>query len=112
MRFSRRYIGLVLLPPIAILLPAAISFLVHVTRITRWMPMALTAIVVYVAGAALFLLAVGPYARRAEEAIAGAANEGRHPGSVGPSPGAARHPLPVARGERSEEHTSELQSLA
>src|SRR2546430_8957202 len=25
-----------------------------------------------------------------------------------PSPGAARHPLPAGRGERSEEHTSEL----
>jgi methyl-accepting chemotaxis protein len=67
MRFSRRYFALVLLPPLAILLPLAMAFLVHVTRVTRWWPLALTAALVYIAGAVVFFLAVEPYARRAEE---------------------------------------------
>jgi methyl-accepting chemotaxis protein len=77
MRFSRRYVGLVLLPPIVLLLPAAIAFLVHVTRVEHWLPMALTAGAGYAAGAVLFYLAVEPYARRAEEAIAA-----RHDGAI------------------------------
>ncbi|HEV2720158.1 MAG TPA: HAMP domain-containing methyl-accepting chemotaxis protein [Thermoanaerobaculia bacterium] len=67
MRFSHRYIGLVLLPPIAILLPLATAFLVHVTRVTHWLPIAFTGAAVYLAGALLFFLAVEPCARRAEE---------------------------------------------
>src|SRR6266542_4216969 len=67
MSFSRRYVGMVLLPPLVLLLPIAIAFLVHVTRAARWLPMASTAAAVYAAGAILFYLAVEPYARRAEE---------------------------------------------
>src|SRR5947207_11572514 len=93
MSFSRRYVGMVLLPPIVLLLPIAIAFLVHVTRAARWLPMASTAAGVYAAGAILFYLAVEPDARRAEQAIdagegpsprlrgegaASAADEGRH----------------------------------
>ena len=66
MSFSRRYVGMVLLPPLVLLLPIAIAFLVHVTRAARWLPMASTAAGVYAAGAILFYLAVEPYARRAE----------------------------------------------
>src|SRR5256714_240204 len=66
MSFSRRYVGMVLLPPLVLLLPIAIAFLVHVTRAARWLPMASTAAAVYAAGAILFTLAVEPYARRAE----------------------------------------------
>src|SRR5689334_11068607 len=67
MRFSHRYIGLVLLPPIVILLPLATAFLVKVTHVTRWLPMASTAAAIYIAGAILFYLAVEPYARRSME---------------------------------------------
>src|ERR1044071_9667586 len=67
MRFSRRYFALVLLPPLAILLPLAMAFLVHVTHVARWWPLALTAALVYIAGADVFFLAVDPHARRAEE---------------------------------------------
>jgi len=67
MSFSRRYIGLVVLPPIALLLPVALAFLVHVTHAAHWLPLALIAAGTYVAGAILFAVAVEPYARRAGE---------------------------------------------
>jgi methyl-accepting chemotaxis protein len=67
MSFSRRYVGLVLLPPIVLLPPLALAFLVHVTHMARWLPVALTAAAVYVAGAIVFAVAVEPYARQAAE---------------------------------------------
>jgi methyl-accepting chemotaxis protein len=67
MSFARRYIGLVVLPPIALLLPVALAFLVHVMRAAHWLPLALTATGTYVAGAILFAFAIEPYARRAGE---------------------------------------------
>lgn len=75
MSFSRRYAALVLLPPLVVLLPIAVAYLVLVTHIERWLPMALIAAAVYAAGAVLFSIAVQPYARRAEARNADAFSE-------------------------------------
>ena len=66
MSFSRRYAALVLLPPLVVLLPIAVAYLVLVTHIERWLPMASIAAAVYAAGALLFFINIQPCARRAE----------------------------------------------
>lgn len=69
MSFARRYLAYLVLPPLALPLPMAVLFLVHVTRIASWHVVALVAANTYVLGAVIFALYLAPHARAAERAI-------------------------------------------
>src|ERR1051325_12009683 len=68
MTFARRYVSFLVLPPVVLVVPLALAFVVHVTRVVRWSPLVIAALVTYAIGALLFAMLITPHARAVEEA--------------------------------------------
>ena len=69
MKFVHRYVLTLLLPPLLLLLPAALAFVILVTRTAQWRPIAIVATVAYVAGAILAAFVLASTAKRVSSAI-------------------------------------------
>jgi len=69
MSFARRYVWFLVLPPLVLVVPLALAFVIHVTHLAAWSALAIGAVATYLAGALLFALFIRPHARAVEEAV-------------------------------------------
>jgi len=68
MSFARRYAWFLVLPPLVLVVPLALAFIIHVTHLATWRSLVIACIVAYVIGAVLFAMLIAPAARSVEDA--------------------------------------------
>jgi len=76
-KFGNRYVLTLLLPPLVLLIPAALAFVILVTRTAQWRPVVIVTAIAYVAGAILSAFAFARSAKRASLAIRSNQNAGK-----------------------------------
>lgn len=69
MKLTRKYVFLLIIPPLATLLPLAIAFLVETLRLRSWQTLASISLLVYALGAMLVSMALQPFVNKVDEAI-------------------------------------------